>query len=252
MIRDIETESGNFYYTIMRTVNGEAPLASVKNSASSKDVDAIAFGFTYLANLLAAGLRLSSQINGLRTLNAELTRTNLVLQKNQLLDPLAGLGSRRSAEQSLNESIKQIESRDGAVCFLLISVQNYPSVIYQYAEKIVKNLMIGIARGLENLVRPLDVVTYFEPGAFVLVLVQPGIEHCTAECCQRIFDGSRLKSYKTAAGFLEADIAMSVCASHAENEPPSPETMIQQAKQSIELAFQKNAIEVHYLTPPES
>ena len=98
----------------------------------------------------------------------------------------------------------------------------------------------------------MGVVTYFKPGIFALVLVQPGIEHCTAERCQRIFDGFRLKSYKSAAGFLETDIAMSVCASHAENEPPSPETMIQQAKQSIELAFQKNAIEVHYLTPPES
>ena len=45
---------------------------------------------------------------------------------------------------------------------------------------------------------------------------------------------------------------MSVCASHAENGPPNPETMIQQANQNIEVAFQKNAIEVHYLTPPES
>jgi diguanylate cyclase (GGDEF)-like protein len=252
MIRDIETESGHFSYTIMLTVNSEASLAAAKDSASLKDVDAVAFGFTHLASLLTTGLRLSSQINGLRKLNAELTRTNLVLQKNQLLDPLTGLGNRRFAEQSLNDSIKQIESRGGAVCFLLISVQNYPSIIDQYAEKIGNDLIIEIARKIGNLVRPMDVVTYFKPGIFALVLVQPGIENCTAECYQRIFDGVRLKSYKTAAGFLEADIAMSVCASHAENGPPSPETMIQQANQNIEVAFQKNAIEVHYLTPPES
>ena len=98
----------------------------------------------------------------------------------------------------------------------------------------------------------MGVVTYFKPGIFALALVQPGIENCTTDCYQRIFDGVRLKSHKTAAGFLEADIAMSVCSSHAENGPPSPETMIQQANQNIELAFQKNAIEVHYLTPPES
>jgi len=99
--------------------------------------------------------------------------------------------------------------------------------------------MIEIARRLENLAKPLDVVTYFEPGVFTLVLVQPGVENCSANCYQPIFDCVRLKSYKTAAGFLEADIAMSVCASHAEYGPPSPETMIQQAKQNIELAFQK-------------
>ena len=118
MIRDIGTESGHFSYIIILDVSGETALSATQNSTSSKEVDAIAFGFTHLARLLATGLRLSSQINDLKKHNAELTRNNLILQKGQLLDPLTGLGNRRFAEQGLNDSIKQIESRGGAACFL--------------------------------------------------------------------------------------------------------------------------------------
>jgi diguanylate cyclase (GGDEF)-like protein len=252
MIRDIETESGHFSYIIVLNVNGETALSAPQTSMSSNEVEAIAFGFTHLPRLLATGMRLSSQISGLKKLNTELTRSNLILQKGQLLDPLTGLGNRRFAEQRLKDSIKQIESRGGAACFLLISVQNHQSVIDQYAQKIGDDLIIEIARKIEHLVRPMDIVTYFEPGIFALVLVQPGIENCTADCYQRIYDGVRLKSYKTAAGFLEADIAMSICASHADNGPPNPDTMIMWATQNIDVAFQKKAIEVHYLTPLET
>jgi len=54
-------------------------------------------------------------IDDLTCLVPRLQSTNLLLQADQLLDPLIGLGHRKLAEQSLNDSIRQIESRGGAV-----------------------------------------------------------------------------------------------------------------------------------------
>ncbi|MFT7688931.1 MAG: sigma-B regulation protein RsbU (phosphoserine phosphatase), partial [Candidatus Azotimanducaceae bacterium] len=110
-------------------------------------------------------------------------------------------------------------------------------------------LIVSVSEKLQHLIRPMDIVTYYGPGKFALVLLQPSIEHCTAECYKRIFDGVRLKSYKTAAGFLPANIAMSLCASHAENGPPNPQLLIESAQKHSELAYQSNAIYVHHLTP---
>jgi len=165
------------------------------------------------------------------------------------LDPLTGLGNRRYAEQILQDSIRQIESRGGAVCFLLISVHNLEETIEKFDKNIADQLVISISEKIQHLIRPMDIVTYYGPGQFALVLLQPTIEHCTAECYQRIFDGVRLKSYKTPAGFLPANIAMSLCASHAENGPPNPQVLIESAMKNSEAAFQSDAIYVHHLTP---
>ena len=65
--------------------------------------------------------------------------------------------------------------------------------------------MKAVSDRLGHLVRPLDVVTYFDTGIFALILNQPTIEHCTAACYQRIYDGLRLRSFSTRAGFLDAE-----------------------------------------------
>ena len=199
--------------------------------------------------MVAIGCRLSNQINSLQDLNKELNTSNQILQKGQLLDPLTGLGNRRYAEQILSDSIRQIESRGGAVCFLLISVHNHQETIDSYDENIANELIVSISEKIQHLIRPMDIVTYYGPREFALVLLQPSIEHCKADCYKRIFDGVRLKSYQTAVEFLPANIAISLRASHAENGPPNPQILIESAQRNSEAAFQSDAIYVHHLTP---
>ncbi|MEX2326249.1 MAG: diguanylate cyclase, partial [Pseudomonadales bacterium] len=161
--------------------------------------------------------------------------------------PLTGLGNRRLAEQTLNDAVRHVEARGGAVCFLMITVNNYADLLSSYDEKIANELIVAVSERIENLVRPMDVTTYFAPATFGLVLVQPSINQCTAECYQRIFDGVRLKSYKTSVGFQSANIAMSICASHAETGAPDPEKMISVAASNLEMASTKQSIIVEHL-----
>ena len=95
----------------------------------------------------------------------------------------------------------------------------------------------------------LDVVTHFSHGLFCLVLIQPTIDHCTAECYERIFDGVRLKSFGTAAGFQQVKIGMSICAATAETGAPDQQKMIDFAKGSLDESIRTEKIIVHHIKP---
>jgi len=245
-IRDIDTEVDHFTYVV---ILGDLQSAELKDACEVfVDAHVSSSMRTTLSQVVTSGCRLSQQLNAVKSLNSRLTQSNVELQKGQLLDPVTGLGNRRFAEQSLNNSIRQIESRGGVACFLLISIQNHQEMIQNFDEKIANDLVQMVAEKIQHLVRPMDIVTYFEPGQFALVLIQPSMEQCTAECYQRIFDGVKLKRYRTAAGFLEANIAMSICASQAEYGPPNPRVMIQFAQENLARAFQEDCIIVHHLS----
>jgi diguanylate cyclase (GGDEF)-like protein len=245
-IRDIDEDANHFTYICL--VGDEIEEALTQAAVETVDLH-IKQADTTLTAITLAGQRIAGRINALGALNVELREKNFELQKGQLLDPLTGLGNMRMAEQSLDDSIRQIESRGGAVCVLILAVTNLNDVIAQYDQRIGDELIQAVAEKIKHLVRPLDIVTYIEDGRFAMILLQPSIEHCTAECYQRIYDGVRLKTFKTAAGFVSADIAMSICASHAENGPPAPETLLNGAATGLFEAVRNSKVVVNHLTP---
>jgi len=74
------------------------------------------------------------------------------------------------------------------------------------------------------------------------VLIQPNIKQFTTECYKRIFDGVRLKSYTTSAGFQPASIGMSICAATADN-------MIKYATKELGESVRTEFIKVHHIIP---
>jgi diguanylate cyclase (GGDEF)-like protein len=247
-IRDIDDETNHFTYICLLGPESEEHI----RQASVETIDHhLVEASSAVAAVAISGNRVATHINSLVDLNQQLQRTNLEMQSGQLLDPLTGLGNRRMAEQSLGDSIRQIESRGGAVCVVMIGVTNFADLIDQYEQKIADELIVAVANKISHLVRPLDIVTYVEEGRFALILVQPSIEHCTADCYQRIYDGVRLKSFPTAAGFLPANIAMSICASHALTGPPSNAQLFEGAEEGLKEATVTEHVVVTHLTPAE-
>ncbi len=234
-IRDIDAERTHYTYIILigavNRQNVESPQFrdSIDCVTGTKRVDV-------MKHLTLAGCRVSKRINDLLRSEKSLQRLATELRKGQLLDPLTGLGNRSYAEQTLSNSIRQVESRGGAVCFLAIAIQNYEEIKATYDTTIAGELVLAVSNRIQSLVRPLDVVTYFSPGHFALVMVQPDISNCTAECYLRIFDGARLKSYTTSVGFLPVEINMSLCASNAESGAPSLTLMMDTAIDGLESA----------------
>ncbi|XOV87322.1 MAG: GGDEF domain-containing protein [Pseudomonadota bacterium] len=245
MIRDIDREQGRFTYIVVRgnTVTPEL------DQAFALHVDAFVTknDAAGLIRAITAGTRIAAELNDLLGANVSLRMERDVLLKGQLLDPLTGLGNRKLAEQALRDAIKQIESRGGAVCVLFLAIGNFAEIVARYDDKIGDETLVAVATRLHSLVRPMDVVTHYDRGRFVLVLLQPSIEHCSAECYQRIFDGVRLKSYRTSVGYIEPVVEMSICASHAENGAPNPERMFQVAEDNLKEAAVTQHIAVHHL-----
>ena len=248
-IRDIDYEGHHFTYIVI--LGGDVTTELQDAFGNFVDAHITTAMQRTLPLAVKAGCRLSQQINSARELISELSHSNLELQKDRLLDPVTGLGNRRFAERSLVAAIKQVASRGGAICFLIISVRNYNEIIKTYDKKIANDLIQLVSEKIQHLVRPADTVTYFGPGEFALILIQPSIKHCTAKCYERIFDGVRLKSFKTAAGFLRVDIAMSICASSASEDPPEPNEMIAFAQNNLDKAFKRGTIAVHHISSME-
>jgi len=250
-IQEINADRQHFSYLI---IVGKHPNAAVLNGLEACvdafiPIDDQPEQLRMLAQQIKAGARAASTINNLTTETRDLQTRCTVLEQNQLIDPLTGLGNRRLAEQTLSDSVRQIESRGGAVCFLMVSVENYPDVIAQYDQKMADQLIIAVSKKIQQLVRPMDIVTYFEPGRFALVLIQPSIEQCSAQSYQRIYDGVNLKSYNTPVGYLPANIGMSICASEAHSGPPNVQVIIRTAQQNLDNAFESDKILVKHLTP---
>ncbi len=247
-IRDIDEDRNHFTYIILiGAINPE----QVRKDSFHLIIDAVTGTkrVDVMEHLALAGARISVQVNALRASNDSLQHLCNHLRKGQLLDPLTGLGNKEYAEQALNDTIRQVESRGGAACIVMISVHNYEAVKETYDESIARELVVNISERLQSLVRPLDVVTYFSPGLFALVLMQPNIEQCTAECYRRIFDGMRLKSYATRAGYQQVSIGMSVCAATADTGAPSHGNMIRIATKALDESVRTESITIHHIRP---
>ncbi|MFT4676705.1 MAG: diguanylate cyclase (GGDEF)-like protein [Patiriisocius sp.] len=247
-IRDIDDEVNHFTYICL--VSNEATDTLIQSAVDTVDSHVPVVNRALVATAMA-GNRLAIKINDLARLSQHLQSANILLLSGQLLDPLTGLGNRKLAEQSLNDSIRQIESRGGAVCVLMLAITNFNDVIQSHNQHIADELVIAVSEKINSLVRPLDIVSYCEQGQFTLILVQPGIENCTAECYKRLYDGVGLKSYATSAGFLPANIAMSICASHALNGPASNKLMFDSASADLKKAALYDKVVVTHLTPIE-
>ena len=244
-IHDIDIEAAHFTYVIL---TGETLTDDVR-AAFSDYVDAWVRNAdaAMLNSCVQAGLRIASDMNQLAAENKALMTEREGLMKGQLLDSLTGLGNRRFAEQSLRDSIRHIESRGGAVCFIMISIANLQELRKKYDNTIVGEFTVAVARRIQHLVRPMDITTYFATGTFALVLLQPSIKQCTAECYQRIFDGVSLKSFKTSMGYINAPVGMSICASAADTGVPEFETMMNAAEANLAEAIEKHTIIVKHL-----
>lgn len=246
-IRDVDSERNHYTYVILigainqRMVGSDVFRENIDVITGTKRVD-------ILNHLMIAGSKISTQLTSLMVSQAALQRLCNDLRKGQLLDPLTGLGVRSFAEKTLHDSIRQIDSRGGAVCFIMISIQNYESVKESYDMVIAGELVVAVSERIQALVRPLDVVTYYAPGQFALILVQPSIEQCTEECYRRIYEGVRLKTYSTSAGFQSVEIAMSICAGTAESGPPDKDVMISTAIENLDVSHIKNCMVVKHIS----
>ncbi len=248
-VRDIEKTENRFSYIILiseESIHNKIEYSWQANVDAIIPRDAVPFR---LAPQVMAGERLAAQTNHLLTENASLRNKCGYLEAGQLLDPLTGLGNRRQAMKGMDDTIRQIEARGGAVAILLIKMTDVVGLIKKHGQKIVDELIVGVGNKIRRLVRPLDIVTYFDQGTFAVVMQHDSLSHCTESSYERLRDGLVLKSFQTRAGFLQPKISIGGCGAGAETGPPKTGNLVAAAMRNLTSDTSTGGLKVTVLDP---
>lgn len=248
-VRDIEKTENRFTYIVLvsdESIHNKIEYSWQANVDSIVSRDSVPFR---LAPLVMSGERLAAQMNHLLSENASLHHKCGYLEAGQLLDPLTGLGNRRQAMKGMEDTIRQIESRGGAVAILLIKMMDIVELTKEYGQKIVDEVVVGVGSKIRRLVRPLDIVTYFDQGTFAIVMQHDNLDHCREKSYERIRDGLVLKSFQTRAGFVQPKINIGGCGAGAETGPPKTGNLVAMAMKNLTADASAGGLKVTVLDP---
>ncbi|WP_181297087.1 response regulator [Pseudomonas sp. Q2-TVG4-2] len=181
--------------------------------------------------------RLCGSLQRLMRENRLLTENIASLEMRNLIDPITGLGNTRYLHQRLGDSLRQIASRGGALCYLTIGLPELPSQRKRYGEHFHQELLRGVAKRLQQLVRPLDILTRLDEAHFGLLTLVDDPSACSPSSFKRLHDGLNLKAFKTSEGFISIKAGIGLVSLDASALPLDPQVIIERAEALLPDAY---------------
>ncbi len=241
-IRQMDQKKLHFTYILLLT-GKESPEAL--SHAFSHGVD----DFIYKSDMhqqlvprVSAAARTTNMLNLLMRNNTTLKKNVQVLERCNHTDLLTGLGNKRLALKTLTNSIKQVESRQGAVCCIVFNLDNIDEIEQHHKGPIAQEMVKGAAQRLQNLVRPLDVITRLSKNQFAIITMQDSAESCGAVSFKRIYEGIASKPYATPAGYLTLQVSGSLISAERLGNMPTAQQLLNTTISNLEIAREKNGI----------
>lgn len=181
--------------------------------------------------------RLCGSLQRLIRENRLLTENIASLEERNLIDPVTGLGNARYLHQRLGDSLRQIESRGGALCYLVIGLPELSVQRDRYGRQFHEELLRAVARRLQQLVRPLDVLTRLDDGRFGLLTLVDDLRGCSPSSFKRLHDGLNLKAFRTSEGFITIKAGIGLISVDAETLPVEPRRIVERAESLLADAY---------------
>ena len=181
--------------------------------------------------------RLCGSLQRLMRENRLLTENIASLEQRNLIDPVTGIGNRRYLQQRLGDSLRQIESRGGALCYLLIGLSELSGQQERYGALFLQELLRGIARRLQQLVRPLDVLTRLDDRHFGVLTLIDDVQNCAPSSFKRLHEGLNLKAFKTSEGYISIKAGIGMVSLDAKVLPVDPLAIIERAEALLPDAY---------------
>ena len=204
-------------------VLGEAFERGVDDFINKADMHEQLVPRVYAADRLCNTLQRLLQENHLLTQNIN------SLEQRNLVDPLTGLGNARYLQQKMLDSLRQLESRGGALCYLLIGLDDVQHLREQHGDEFYNELLRSVARRLQQHVRPLDVLTRLDDSHFGLLTLLTDLQECSPTSFRRLHEGLNLKAFKTSEGFISLKAGISLVGLDAQSLPTTPQTLLERA-----------------------
>ena len=209
-IRQLDEMTDHYSYIILLTgKEGDNVLAEAFDRGVDDFISKAAMSEQLVPRVYAAD-RLCNTLQRLLQENHRLTQNVASLEQRNLVDALTGLGNPRYLRQKLIDSLRQVESRGGALCYLQIGLLDTPKLRRQHGEAFYNELLHGVARRLQQLIRPLDVLTRLDDNHFGLITLLDDLHECSPSSFKRLHEGLNLKAFKTSEGFITLKAGISL------------------------------------------
>ncbi|MFV3307400.1 response regulator [Pseudomonas sp. NY15181] len=247
-VRQLDESGDHYTYIILLTgKEGDNALAEAFDRGVDDFVSKSAMNEQLVPRVLAAD-RLSNTLLRLLMEKRLLTENITSLEERNLVDSATGLGNLRYLKQKLADSIRQVESRGGAVCYMLIGIPELAALGQQHGPSFHSELLHGVARRLQQLVRPLDVLTRVDDQHFALITLLEDLQECSPSSFRRLHDGLNLKAFKTSEGFITLKAGIGLVGLDAKALPLDAEELMQQARTLLPDAYASGRINASRLT----
>ncbi|TBU78501.1 diguanylate cyclase [Pseudomonas daroniae] len=248
-VRQLDESAEHYTYIILLTgKEGE----NVLNEAFDRGVDDFisksAMNEQLLPRVFAAD-RLCNTLQRLLQENALLVQNITSLEERNLVDPLTGLGNSRYLKQKLADSLRQVESRGGALCYLLIGLQGVDELRSRHGAAFYNELLRSVARRLQQLVRPLDVLVSLDDRHFALITLLEDLHECSPSSFKRLHEGLNLKAFKTSEGFISLKAGIAVVGMDAKALPLEPQQLLDLATRLLPEAHSSGRVTAVRLPP---
>lgn len=235
-VRQLDEATNHFTYIMLLTAKeGDEALRQAFDQGVDDFINKSVMNQQLLPRIYAAD-RLSSLHNRLLRENQLLVESNQRFKKHSLVDPLTGLGNGHLALERLTATLGQARSRHGAACLLVIHIDNYQAMMREHGRNIMREIIVGIARRLRQLVRPLDAVTRIGNERFAIITYQDDIMQANALTYRRLFDALNVKALKTSKGFVNIKATLCMSAANEDTGFPSSDTMLSVTQQHLAKA----------------
>lgn len=241
-IRQADEQSGHYTYVVLLTAReGDNVLSQAFDRGVDDFISKSAMNEQLLPRIFAAD-RISQLINRLLDENRMLADNNSQLEEHNLVDYLTALGNRRYALQRLGEVLRNVDSRGGVCCVLLLGVQNLQELGHKLGENVQQELLRGIARRLQQLVRPTDVIARVGNDNFAIVTLADDPKDCKPNSFKRVHDGLNLKAFKTSEGYLSVRASMALCVVDNKQTLPTAAELLGKVERQLDSAYETNLI----------
>lgn len=250
-VRQFDEMAHHYTYVILLTgKEGENVLGEAFDSGVDDFISKAAMNEQLVPRVYAAD-RLCNTLQRLLQENRLLTENIASLEQRNLIDPLTGLGNNRYLHQKMLDSLRQVESRGGALCYLLIGLQDMHELHQRYGDAFYNELLTGVARRLQQLVRPLDVLVRLDESHFGLITLLTDLHECSPSSFKRLHEGINLKAFKTSEGFISLKAGISLVGLDAKGLPITPDQITDHATRILPESHNTGLVTALRLSLPQ-
>ncbi|MCF7201906.1 response regulator [Pseudomonas oligotrophica] len=249
-VRELDGHSGHYTYVILLTGrDGVDELARAFDQGVDDFISKAAMHEQLLPRVLAAD-RLCGSLQRLKQENRQLASDVAMLERHNLTDPLTGLGNRRCLEQRLAATLRQLERRETALCYLHIGLQNGTQLRAELGAAQHDELLQALARRLQQLVRPLDTLVRLDDRHFGVLAQVDSSRGCSPGSFKRLHEGLNLKAFRTREGFVSVKAGIVLLTLDASGLPASAPELLRQADALLPSAYSAGRIVPLHLRQP--